>query len=236
MPTLPWFKFEIAKWMMDLNLSKCHPATRGVWIDLIVAMHQDGRSGELRETVEDLARLARTTTAILIPALTELQTTGTAHVTFRNNSVTVVNRLMKREAKSRQGTALRVKKHRCNRTVTPDVTGESKEVRSKNKEVESNTRADLSKSNLFRQPNIPPCELVKSLFVKQGGTEEMAQKFFDNNEATGWFLKGSPITNFTNLVPGFIANWNKNLKSVKTATNNSSIADAITAARANKKP
>lgn len=208
MPTLPWFKFEIARWMMDLNLSKCHPATRGVWIDLIVAMHQNGRSGELRETVEDLARIARTTTAILIPALTELQTTGTADVTFRNSSVTVVNRLMKREAKSRQGTAFRVQKHRSNKKVTPKVTGENKE--GKNKEGESNTHPDLSKSNLFRKPVIPTIEQVKEVFQRHGGNDAMAQKFFDTNAATDWFYRGSPITNFSNLVPGFISNWNKN--------------------------
>lgn len=136
MPTLPWFKFEIAEWMMDRNLSKCSPGTRGVWIDLIVAMHQDGRSGELRETTDELARLARTSTAYVIQALTELQTTGTADVTFRNNNVTIVNRRMKREAKSRTGTALRVMKHRSNKDVTQSVTGESKEERIKKKKEE----------------------------------------------------------------------------------------------------
>jgi len=37
----------------------------------------------------------------------------------------------------------------------------------------------------------------------------MAKTFYDNNEGTGWFLKGSPITNFQNLVPAFVANWKK---------------------------
>lgn len=144
MPTLPWFKFEIAKWMMDRSLSKCSPETRGVWIDLIVAMHQDGRSGELRETTEELARLARTTTAIVIQALTELQTTGTADVTFRNNAVTVINRQMKREAESRTSTAQRVKKHRSNKNVTSNETGENKEVRSKNKQEEGNSLPEFA--------------------------------------------------------------------------------------------
>lgn len=96
---------------------------------------------------------------------------------------------------------------------------------------ECNTRPDLSKSNLYRQPSVPSYDLVKSVFIGQGGTEEMAKKFFDNNEATSWFLKGSPITNFVSLVPGFIANWNTNLKKDKTAAASQSIADGITAAR-----
>jgi hypothetical protein len=35
----------------------------------------------------------------------------------------------------------------------------------------------------------------------------MADKFWDNNEATGWYVRGSPITNFVNLIPSFISNW-----------------------------
>lgn len=70
-----------------------------------------------------------------------------------------------------------------------------------------NTRADLSESNLFRKPNVPLWEHVHRVFLQQGGNEVMAKRFFDNNTATSWYHKGSPITNFSNLVPGFIANW-----------------------------
>lgn len=99
-----------------------------------------------------------------------------------------------------------------------------------------NTPADLLKSNLFKQPNIPTLELVKAVFRREGGTDEMAQKFFDNNEATGWFFKGSAITNFTNLVPGFITNWKHNEVKNKISQVSTSVADAITAARAKNNP
>ena len=68
---------------------------------------------------------------------------------------------------------------------------------------------DLSKSNLYRQPSIPTKDKVLEVFLSNGGTKEMAKVFWDNNEGTGWFLKGSPITNFANLVPSFIQNWKK---------------------------
>jgi len=136
MAELPWFKFIIAHWMLDRNLAKCSSATRGVWLELIIAMHQDDRSGELRETVDHLALLARTTTVVMTQALTELQTTGTADVTFRNEMVTVVNRKMKREYKERISTNLRVKKHRSNKNVTPPETPQSKEERVNSKEEE----------------------------------------------------------------------------------------------------
>lgn len=65
-------------------------------------------------------------------------------------------------------------------------------------------------SNLFRQPNIPTKDKVIEVFSRAGGTKEMADKFFEVNEGTGWFYRGSPITNFSNFVPGFIDAWKKN--------------------------
>lgn len=69
---------------------------------------------------------------------------------------------------------------------------------------------DLSKSNLFRKSNPPTFEKVHEVFLNNGGTVEMAQKFFDTHQATEWFLRGSPIKNFISLVPGYINSWNKN--------------------------
>lgn len=120
MAKLPWFKFNPSWWMGDTELSKCSSATRGVWIDLLCAMHQSGRLGELRGTTDQIARLARCSTAELTQALTELQTTGTADVTFRNNDVVVGNRLMKREAKERKEGAKRQAKFRENGGGDPD--------------------------------------------------------------------------------------------------------------------
>lgn len=70
---------------------------------------------------------------------------------------------------------------------------------------------DLSNSNLYRKPKIPTFEEVHRVFISQGGTEEMAKKFFEQNESTGWFYKNSPITNFASQVPGFIKSWKENL-------------------------
>lgn len=74
---------------------------------------------------------------------------------------------------------------------------------------------DLSKSNLFRQPIIPTKEKIWEVFKSNGGTKEMADKFWDSNEATGWYNRGCPITNFKNLVPGFIATWKSFDKTAK---------------------
>jgi 5-methylcytosine-specific restriction endonuclease McrA len=70
----------------------------------------------------------------------------------------------------------------------------------------------LKNSNLFRQPNIPKKEEVHRVFLQNGGNFEMAKKFFEVNDATGWFYKGSPITNFASQVPSYISSWNENNK------------------------
>jgi hypothetical protein len=80
-----------------------------------------------------------------------------------------------------------------------------------NKEVFTLSRPDLSKSNLYRQPNIPAKDKVHEVFVTQGGTKEMSERFYEMMEAVGWYYKSSPVTNFTHLVPKFIDAWKNNL-------------------------
>lgn len=58
-----------------------------------------------------------------------------------------------------------------------------------------------------RKPKIPTKVEVWEAFQRMGGTVEQAKAFWESNEATGWFYKGSPIVNFTTLANRFIANW-----------------------------
>jgi hypothetical protein len=48
----------------------------------------------------------------------------------------------------------------------------------------------------------------------------MAEKFFNKYSATGWFLNGSPIVNFKNLLPSFITNY-KTINDAKPKSNSS---------------
>lgn len=85
-------------------------------------------------------------------------------------------------------------------------------LETKGNESEKNGTAThvLENSNLFRKPNVPSIDDVKMAFRQRGGSDEMALKFFEVNEGTGWFYRGSPITNFVNFIPGYIASWHKN--------------------------
>src|SRR5688500_14639992 len=95
----PAFQFYPGDWLKDPQLSMCSPASRGVWMDLLCAMHELGRSGQVTGTVDQLCRLCRCTAAEMSAALTELESTKTASVSERNGVVTVICRRMQREHK-----------------------------------------------------------------------------------------------------------------------------------------
>jgi hypothetical protein len=108
----PAFLFYPGDWLTDPQLSLCTPATRGVWIDLLCAIHKLDRGGELCGTPEQLARIARCSPVELGIALTELQTTGTADVSERNGAVRIVSRRMYRDAKLREEWRLQKQRQR----------------------------------------------------------------------------------------------------------------------------
>ena len=51
--------FYTGDWMKDPNLSKCSAATRGIWMDLLCAMHENGRTGIITGTITELAQMCR---------------------------------------------------------------------------------------------------------------------------------------------------------------------------------
>lgn len=95
---------------------------------------------------------------------------------------------------------------------------ESKVKESKVKEREEEPPA-LKNSNLFREPKIPQWEEVHRVFLQQGGSIEMAKKYFEQNEAVGWFYKSSPIVNFATQIPGYIKSWKENTNAKSNSYN-----------------
>lgn len=111
-----------------------------------------------------------------------------------------------------------------NRTPTNDqqVTTNNNVKNDKNgKNVNNGASHVLTNSNLFRKPNIPVFSEVHRVFLQNGGTEEMAKTFYEKNEGVDWYYKGSPITNFSNLVPSYVQAWKRNnqQKNVKKGFN-----------------
>ena len=60
---------------------------------------------------------------------------------------------------------------------------------------------------LDRRPEIPTKHQVWEFFQRAGGTKEMAKAFYESNEGTGWYYRGSPIVRFESLANKFIASW-----------------------------
>lgn len=120
---LPAFQFYVGDWLKDPALSKCSPATRGIWIDALCAMHEMDRSGQLVGSLEEISRICRCRVADLSAAVRELHSTGTADVAFDpplvtvgvtkwNGIVTLTNRRQRREWHNRQLSKARVDKWR----------------------------------------------------------------------------------------------------------------------------
>lgn len=103
----PYFPLYTGDWLKDPSVSLCEPATRGIWIDLLCAMHERDRCGVIVGTRDQIARLGRCSAVSLDHALADLQATKTAEVTERDGKVTVINRRMKGEADKRKRDALR---------------------------------------------------------------------------------------------------------------------------------
>jgi hypothetical protein len=135
-PKHPWLMFYTGDWLKDPALTLCMPATRGIWMDLICAMHLLDRSGELRGTADQLARTARCSTVEFVQAMTDLRTNRAADVTERNGVYEICNRRMNADYKLRKSSAERVKRHRersRNGDRNADETPHISEVRSQNK-------------------------------------------------------------------------------------------------------
>jgi len=118
----PAFQFYVRDWLTDTELSRCSPATRGIWIDLLAAMWVAPDRGKLTKlTFDELARTARCTAAEAETAIDELERTGTASVTRYKSvtamlsKVTVECRRMVRDENERNSNAERQKRYRENK-------------------------------------------------------------------------------------------------------------------------
>lgn len=114
----PAMMFYTGDWLKDPQLSMCSAQTRGIWFDLLCAMHESDRSGQIAGTPEQLARICRCTTVEFDAAVNELKSTNTADVTFRHKIVTVINRRMHALSRERKANNDRQRRRRM-KNVTP---------------------------------------------------------------------------------------------------------------------
>ena len=120
----PFMQFYPSDWIADTRMLSL--SARAVWLEIILAMHQHGRTGTLTGTTERLAGLVGCSAEEINLALEELNEAGTAEVTRDcNGVVTVVCRRMKAEHNERLRVAEEMRVTRMFRkydsNVTPDI-------------------------------------------------------------------------------------------------------------------
>lgn len=170
MSKLPAFQFYPGDWMKDPALSMCGPATRGIWIDLLCAMHELDRCGEIAGTPEQLARLCRCSVSELQAALTELSTTRAAEIAWTDNTTVVVqNRRMRGEYRERRSAAERQQKSRFGKSSHGRVTANE----SQSGQYVAHSVADLSRNGhsdvTFPSSSSHPLRGGKNAPAREGG-------------------------------------------------------------------
>lgn len=105
--------FDGQRWKADAQLSRCSPATRGVWIDWLVSMWESNGSGELVGSVSELATLGRCKDDDVEATIKDLTRTNAADIfSAQDFTYRIVNRKMKRDYERRNGNTARQAKYR----------------------------------------------------------------------------------------------------------------------------
>jgi len=118
----PAFQFYPGDWLKDSSLGMCEPATRGIWIDLLCAMHESPSGYRIEGTAAALARVCRCSPDEMAQAIDELDRNGVADVEVEGERYRLASRRLARKSQERAATAERVRRHRDRSDVTDDVT------------------------------------------------------------------------------------------------------------------
>ena len=152
-------------WLKDPALGKCSPATRGIWIDMLCAMHENGRSGKLEGTYDQLSRILRCSPVEVQEACYELGVTKTSLVTERNGLVTILNKRMLREHKGRQSNAKRQKRYRERQQDNAGVTPLKRDSSSSSSSSSSEKRRTTPKKESAKTPNAQQARVERILEI-----------------------------------------------------------------------
>ena len=151
MPYMQWFAGD---WLNDPSVSLCSPATRGIWTDLLNAMHILDQRGVISGTSDQLARVARCSAVEFVQAIDELSTFRAADVSSRESKdchgnvqrmYTLKNRRMSRAYEKRKKDAERKKNQRNRAKDETEKESSPKPSKGKAKQVR-NKSANVSES------------------------------------------------------------------------------------------
>ena len=135
MGKMPAFQFYVGDWRRDTQVQMASMETRGVWIEMLCCMWDAPERGKLEGSIEQLSKLIGCETAILERSISELNDLKIADVTNGHKNVTIVNRRMSRDEKTRRQATLRKRsqrqRERSHATVTPPSSSSSSSSKKK---------------------------------------------------------------------------------------------------------
>jgi uncharacterized protein YdaU (DUF1376 family) len=190
----PYIQFYVGDWLKDPELSMCSPATRGIWIDLICAIHEGNGAGKLVANRQQLSRLCRCTKDEINLALSELANTKAADIYEENELVSITCRRIRRAKEislaRQQAGSKGAARSQANREQNPDIEGEDE--------------------GLLR---------VRDFAKGEGIIEKDADWFYWKGRGNGWTNGGKPMKDWK----ATLRSWNRagylpSQKNIKTTT------------------
>ena len=86
-----WEAWEWRLWIGDPDLGMCHPATRGIWMDILCAM-MERKTHSLTGTADQLTRVCRCSVGEFLSAVDDLSAQSAADVSKQDDSITITCR------------------------------------------------------------------------------------------------------------------------------------------------
>lgn len=115
----PAFQFYVRDWLSDPQLRLCCPSTKGIWMDLLCFMWESKNRGCLTGEKKMLAKMTGASEDEFDQFLSEAERYEFCDICVTDNGiVTVGNRRMMREQKTREQARLRQIRHRAKKGVT----------------------------------------------------------------------------------------------------------------------
>lgn len=182
----PFMQFVPKEWLSDPQVSICRPATRGIWIDAISAMHEMDRCGQLVGTLENLARVCRCRVDEMRAAVDDLRTSGAADVAEQNAIVTLVNRRMRRLYEDRQATKNRVDRHRSKKSETEDHRQRNASVTDLKRCINHNQNHKKNPPTPQRGASFDPIHLVEKCAECEGTGRIVVAMLRDGSYRAPW--------------------------------------------------
>ena len=192
MAKLLFMKFFVDDWKSEYGVALCSLSARGGWIEILGAMHQNGRTGVLTGTAEQLSRVCRCTPPEVVQAFSELRSNGVAEVSEHDGVYTIVSRRMRRESKERAQAEERQQRYQTAKrlAVNGNKNGTATENKRKINGGESETETEYNNNNTGAQEKrfaIPSVdEVAEYCRERKNGID--AERFFDYYQSKGWMI------------------------------------------------